>query len=626
MNDSYNTELRKEILRYITDKSSVELVADFSALSNPRTLNNWLNGTKPSNQWWPNFIIMADVGELNEADTDIFLATAKFLKLRHYRELLERESKEEKFNRVDRQSLEEAIESIQARNHETRLDDIIRRVESRSILDREVVIEDTQGYPADSPQKTNEGSIRSPSFKQWIFVTGITLLIAIGSISWFSGLLNSPNDPKTEPSANHPTQMTPNIGTLAVTSVPPDATTPYLEPATTSPAAEIFTLHQDIAPPTSKRIIGYYEATNVGEHSEYSVTDIPAEKLSHVIYTSLNVNTEGKCEVNHEWADLEHPYPVADGSSEPVLGNFNQLNLLKERYTHLKTIISVGGWDWSEYFSMATESDESRQRFAESCVQLMKQYGFDGIEVDWKYPVSGGKKPGRPENKENYPLLLSELRRQLNVQSTSEDNMYFLTVAAPATPGGIANHELLQMSEYLDWFTIAAYDLRGTRTRTGFNAPLFALPGDPADTDGRFNVDVAVQTFLAAGVSPSKLVLGVPFYGRGWTGVSNDNNGLYQVATGTVNGTWDRDERINYRDLKNQFLPTYLRQWSDEAKVPWLFNPSTGIMISYDDPDSLTYKANYVIENQLSGVAVWELSRDDDQHSLLTTLYEHLSE
>ena len=153
--------------------------------------------------------------------------------------------------------------------------------------------------------------------------------------------------------------------------------------------------------------------------------------------------------------------------------------------------------------------------------------------------------------------------------------------------------------------------------KTNFNAPLFIYEGD-------LNVDAAVKSYLMGGVPADKIVLGVRFVGTGWQGVGSTNNGLYQPDGGAAQGTWDESGAptgsFGYEDIEDNYLPSYTRSWDSEAQAPWLYNGGTGIMLSYEDPQSLPSKADYVRTNQLGGLMIWELSADDAQHTLLNAL------
>jgi len=315
---------------------------------------------------------------------------------------------------------------------------------------------------------------------------------------------------------------------------------------------------------TAKRIVGYYTSWSIYQR-DFQVADIPAAKLTHVNYAFANLDAEtGACKLGDIWSDD---------------ANFRYLGNLKQAYPHLKVLISVGGWTWSGGFSDAALTDASRRHLVESCIDrfLLGRY-------------------------------------------------YLLTIAAPAGAETYGNIELAAISRHLDWLNLMAYDFHGSWDKvTGFLAPLYASTADPAgdDPDPGLNVHAAVRAYLAAGVPADKLVLGVPFYGRGWAGVPDVDQGLYQPVTHLPRGTWEQGA-FDYKDLARNYVDVngYTRYWHDEAKTPWLYNPETQVFITYDDPESLALKAAYVDEWNLGGVVFWELSADDG--SLLDTLYAGL--
>jgi chitinase len=383
----------------------------------------------------------------------------------------------------------------------------------------------------------------------------------------------------------------------------------------------------EAAEKTGPRIVAYFVEWGVYQRN-YHVSDIPADRLTHLHYAFAQIQ-KGECALHDRFAALEKSYP-GDRFDEPGRGNFKQLQLLKKKHPHLKVLIALGGWSLSSPFSDAALTAESRTKLARSCVAFMKQYGFDGVDIDWEYPVGGGLagNNNRPEDRTNFTLLLAELRRQLDEQGKADGQHYLLAIAAPAGPKTYAHLELDKIHAYLDYIDLMTYDFHGGwEAVTGFHAPLYPAKDDPTKDETirtRFNVDAAVRAYLGAGVPAEKLLLGVPFYGRGWGGVKDGNRGLYQPANpqpprGTwENGVWD------YRDLAANYLGKFPRHWHDEARTPWLFDPRTGVMISYDDPQSLKLKAEYARDRKLGGVFFWELSGDDRQSSLLSALHEGL--
>ena len=383
--------------------------------------------------------------------------------------------------------------------------------------------------------------------------------------------------------------------------------TPTKAPAIASPAAP------------KQRVIGYYAQWAAARG--FPVAKIHGDKLTHINYAFGNVSEQGECVLGDPEADIKHVFTAAESVSgaadsadaNALRGNFNQLLQLKQKYPNLQVLISVGGWTWSANFSAAAATDASRKAFAASCINVfIKAYPglFDGIDIDWEYPGGGGLAPGRPEDKQNFTLLLAELRKQLEALGAPTGKHYLLTMAAAASPGTAQNMERSEIIKSLDWINLMTYDIHGTWEKsTNFNAPLYRAAKDPGDAPS--TVDASIQGYLKAGVPAAQLVMGVPFYGHGWQGVPAADNGLYQSATGGAPGLYE-DGAFDYKELKDNYFATYTRSWDAEAQVPWLYNATSGIFIGYDDPESIAAKAGYVKDQGLAGVMVWELSQDDN--------------
>ncbi len=379
-----------------------------------------------------------------------------------------------------------------------------------------------------------------------------------------------------------------------------------------------------------KRIIGYFAAWSVYGR-DYHVNEIPADKLTHINYAFANISGEGECVLGDAYADTDKFYDGDSWDDGAKRGSFHQLELLKAAHPKLRTLISVGGWTWSGKFSDVALTAASRAKFVSSCVTFMKQWGFDGIDIDWEYPVSGGlpENKYRPEDKQNYTLLLQDFRAALDAQAAADGATYDLTIAAPAGPGIYANLELEKVGATVSWINLMTYDFHGGwDTATNFNAALHATSADPSADPAikaQFNVASAVDGYLAAGVPADKIVLGVPFYGRGYAGVADKDHGLYQPFAGLPAGTWEAG-MFDYHDIKNNYLSKMTRYWHDEAQVPWLYSPQTGVMISYDDPESLQKKLDIVSQKALGGAMAWELSGDTADSELLSVLHGALGQ
>ena len=347
------------------------------------------------------------------------------------------------------------------------------------------------------------------------------------------------------------------------------------------------------SPPAQFRLVAYYPYWILSTR-QYHVEDIPASSLTAINYAFAVISDQGEC---------------VSASASADATNLPALRALKAKYPHLQTLISVGGSGYGKQFSQAAASDASRTRFIQSCENFMQENGFDGIDLDWEYPQAG--------ETDLFTALLSGLRRQLDTLSQANGRPYLLTVAAPAGPWQMARIDFARLTPLLDWFNLMTYDYYGSwSSSTGFNAPLYPSAADAQ----HLSVDTTVQAYLAAGVPAAQLVVGLPFFGRGWQGVASTNHGLYQPFSAPAQGTGEGSFDFYY--IQENLLGKFGRYWDDEAQTPWLFDPAQGIMVSYDDAESLGLKATYIRQHALGGGMIWQIGGDDDQGTLLKAVIE----
>ena len=352
---------------------------------------------------------------------------------------------------------------------------------------------------------------------------------------------------------------------------------------------------------TEYKLIGYVAGWHV-----WTTDKIDAQKLTHI---------------NYAFAD------IVDGKVASYLENdeynFQVLDSLRLENPDLKILISVGGWARSTYFSDAALTEESRKVFAESAVDFMKRYNLDGVDLDWEYPGNpGAGNVFRAVDKQNFTLMLAELRRQLDEQSRidgRENEPYLLTIATGASKGFLENTEMHKAHQYLDFINLMTYDYHtGGSPVAGHHTNLY--PSQSIHYT-RGSADESVQWNIDAGIPAEKLILGAAFYGRYWTDVRPVDNGLYQFAPGSDRGSVGFDELRDKTINKNGFT----RFWDDEAKAPWLWNPETRMFISYDDEESLRHKTHYIKARGLGGAMFWEYSSNYGEE-LLNALYDGLND
>src|SRR4051794_20837367 len=438
-----------------------------------------------------------------------------------------------------------------------------------------------------------------------------------------------------------------------------------------------------VAAPKAPVVAGYFAQWDIYGRN-YHPKDVPADKLTHVIYAFAAPDANGRCRSVDTWADYQRPYPaaesvdgVADDAANPdqhLFGNFNQLRKLKAAHPGLKVLLSIGGFTLSTYFSDVAATPESRAAFVRACIDefiaghlpgAAPGAGagvFDGLDIDWEYPVCCGLATNHytPADRHNATLLFRELRRQLDDAGAANGADYLLTAALPAANVlSAGSFELAPVSKAVDWINLLTFDFHGPwEATTNFNSPMArtsAADPTPAGMRRWFNTEGTVRFYEMSGVAPSKLVVGVPFYGRQYLRVPGTSNGLYQPFDNTglsdavdLGAQWDGSFTPSYHGLVDvghvvapgKGLATvgangYTRSFSHDAKEPFLYNPAgvhtltTGVetvptFISYDDPKSIAERGSFARSQGLRGVWAWELSQDSHAHDLVNAIWAGL--
>lgn len=461
-----------------------------------------------------------------------------------------------------------------------------------------------------------------------------------------------------------------------------------------------------------RRVIGYFTSWRAGDDPQaaYLVNDIPWEQLTHINYAFVSIGSDGKVNVG----DVNDPNNAAVGKEwpgvevDPALGfkgHFGALATAKKKHD-VKTLISIGGWaetgghfatDGSRvadggFYTMTTNADGSInhqgiETFATSAVEMLRKYQFDGLDIDYEYPTSMAG-AGNPYDKDfmeprrqylwaSYQVLMKVLREKLDAASAQDGNHYMLTIAAPSSGYLLRGMETFDVTKYLDYVNIMSYDLHGAwNDHVGHNAALFDTGKDSELAQwnvygtaayggiGYLNTDWAYHYFRGS-MPAGRINIGVPYYTRGWQGVTGGENGLWgraalpnqaECSAGTgegeknncghgaigIDNMWhDTDPKGNemgagsnpmwhaknlekgiwgsyaeaYKldpanDPSDVLSGTYTRNYDSVAVAPWLWNAEKGVFLSTEDKDSINVKADYVIDKEIGGIMFWELAGD----------------
>lgn len=405
---------------------------------------------------------------------------------------------------------------------------------------------------------------------------------------------------------------------------------------------------------TDKVVAAYFPEWGVYGRN-FPVDKIPAANLNHILYGFIPIcggdgindslkSVEGgnsfealkracngrqdyQVAIHDPWAALQKPQSGVSAWDDPYKGNFGQLMALKKAHPDLKILPSIGGWTMSDpFFKM--HDKVIRDRFVASVKDFLKTWKFfDGVDIDWEFPGGGGQNEalGNPQqDKETYTLLMQDLRAMLNSLSQETGRQYELTTAIGSGKDKIEDVDYTAAQQYLDHIFLMSYDFYGAWSNTdlGHQTALYAPSWRP---DTNYTTDNGVQALLDQGVKPGKIVVGAGMYGRGWTGVHGytGDNPFTGTATGAVKGTWEPGV-VDYRQIVNEYKgkPGWEYGYDAAAEAPYVFNKSTGELISYDDARSVAAKGKYVLAKNLGGLFAWSI--DSDNGDILNAMNESL--
>lgn len=399
----------------------------------------------------------------------------------------------------------------------------------------------------------------------------------------------------------------------------------------TSPESEAV----PVVPGSNYNNITYYTSWSAStKDRNFHPGDLDLSQITHINYAFADVCWKKYGSGPRACEDPNIPAQdryVHDG--EIVIGdptfdfqNFTAFELVKAANPHLKLMISVGGWSWSNHFSNMAKTEETRRTFANSAVDFLREYKFDGLDIDWEYPVEGGEDDNSraPEDTENFTLLMKTVREALDAAGSEDGKYYLLTIASGQGDNFVKNADLANSVKYLDFINIMTYDFSGSWETLGHhNAPLFYDKEHPkaASSASRNHVLGGLLGHLNGGVPTHKLIAGVPYYGKGWDDCPP--TGQYQTCKGGSSlKSWEAGI-FDFSDLENNYIDKngYQRYWNESAKVPYLYNDQNKVFITYNDENTMKYTASIVKSLDIAGVMSWDIS--GDRNKTLTTQLIH---
>ncbi|KAI1774392.1 hypothetical protein F4818DRAFT_442540 [Hypoxylon cercidicola] len=358
------------------------------------------------------------------------------------------------------------------------------------------------------------------------------------------------------------------------------------------------------------KVIGYYEAWSARKSChKVGPTDIAVDALTHI---------------NFAFAYIEPgSYKVVPMDGQTPESLFREVPNLKSIKPDLKVFVSIGGWTFSDnntvtqpLFGEIAADSGKRKTFADNLVHFMKQYGYDGVDIDWEYPGAPDR-GGKPEDVQNCVLLFQTLRNTFDASGSS----FGLTFTAPSSFWYLRWFDLPNLIKYADWINLMTYDLHGVWDRDNPIGDI--VQGHTNLTE----IKLAAELFWRVGVPPSKLVMGFGFYGRSFTladpscskpgcrfsgasdpGPCTDEGGIlghYEIQEVLKNG--DKRKRALEQEYDKTAAVKYMTFDNDQ----W---------VSYDDKETMKQKVDWANSVGLGGAMIWATDLDDNTYSAHTAL------
>ncbi|XP_026300868.1 probable chitinase 2 [Apis mellifera] len=324
----------------------------------------------------------------------------------------------------------------------------------------------------------------------------------------------------------------------------------------------------------------------------FEISDINPELCTHIIYAFAGLN-------NESWT-IKSLDPHLDIERD----NYKNMIQLHKKNPNLKILLAIGGWnEGSQSYSVLASSPDRRSKFIDSVVKFLGEYRFNGFDLDWEYP---GSRRGMPADKQNFVFLLKELKEAFKKSN------YLLTAALSSNKAIIdMAYDIPEISKYLDYIHIMAYDYHGTWNRK-------VLPNAPLKSEDGQSVVDTLTYLLNKGAPSNKMVLGLPMYGRTFILANKLNSskespiGQTSISDGFKGPYTGENGFMGYNEICEELITNvqkWTTGWDDNSNTPYIINDDHVIM--FDNPKSLKAKVEYAMSLNLSGVMIWSIDTDD---------------
>jgi len=373
---------------------------------------------------------------------------------------------------------------------------------------------------------------------------------------------------------------------------------------------KVYDLESVTVRPDCKNIIGYYPSWQQYKRNGLMVPEnLDYSKYTIMNYSFFQPDSLGNIFGTDAWGDsilLRGKYDWGAPIQPTYIPHTSVID-----YCHVwgvRMMVSIGGWTLSDRFPKLAADPALRAKFASSCVQALRLYNFDGIDIDWEYPGYEEHKGG-PADKENYTLFMKAIRDSIDTYGRKIGFKFYLTAAFGANLGQMENIEWKKLDKFMDYFNMMTYDFNGTWSEdANHDSPLYnPAKGTQASYDACYKLITEKY-----GIAPEKINMGVPFYGRSLLGTDKSKIALHSTDHGKAEDekTFVPDDGgVSYFNVLLQ-MKHFDKFWDDVAQVPYLIGKKRNTFVSFDDEKAIQLKAEYVNQKKAAGVIIWDITND----------------
>ena len=362
-------------------------------------------------------------------------------------------------------------------------------------------------------------------------------------------------------------------------------------------------------------IFGYYAYSSTNN----KLSQVDGNQLTHLLYGFAYLNGDGSITPGFQQYDIDTAINTkfnCNCGASCLNGVYGEIFSFKKKYPHVKTLISIGGWTWSTYFSQVFASSQKRATMIQSVTTFITKYGFDGIDIDYEFPEVTWREPGFTHSPNDYQNML-QFCKELRQYWTQHSISGLLTLAMQAQGAPHFNSRVSQYDLYVDFYLVMTYEYQHNSKVARHHSNLNVLANDPKDFSPNVKSGLSQYQFT----TPGKVIIGIPAYTDVFK-INGNRKNLNNIKGLGSPATLQPDLHWTYKTIREQDL---FVEWDQNRGACSYFDDANNNFHAFDCVNSVKQKVQYMNSKKFGGMFIWELGQDSlVKWSLLKTMSENI--